>query len=213
MYIIFNIIFILILKSANGDEYNITLEYYEVLVKAVVPDVVDDIEHEVAGLFVKYPNVTTLLGNELAPIETIDEPDLFWYVEKRKENGSWFTISMTDPDAPCRDNPRFREWQHWLVVNIPGMKVHEGEHLTEYVGPSPAKGTGLHRYIFLLFQQPGKINFNEPLKTVENKESRKNFNTREFMKRYNLPLPLGGNWFISQWDSEVTFPANFTFWP
>ena len=36
---------------------------------------------------------------------------------------------MTDPDAPTRTNPKMAEWQHWLVVNIPGNKVEEGEVL------------------------------------------------------------------------------------
>lgn len=36
-----------------------------------------------------------------------------------------------DPDSPSRDTPRARSWQHWIVGNIPGSKVAEGETLTE----------------------------------------------------------------------------------
>lgn len=49
---------------------------------------------------------------------------------------------LTDPDAPSRANPVRREFRHWLVGNIPGDKVDEGETLTEYVGSGPPKGTG-----------------------------------------------------------------------
>ena len=34
---------------------------------------------------------------------------------------------MTDPDAPSRANPKAGEWNHWLVINIPGNKTEMGE--------------------------------------------------------------------------------------
>ena len=60
---------------------------------------------------------------------------------------------MTDPDAPSVTNPIYREFVHWVVVNIPGHDVRNGEELLEYTGPMPAFNSGCHRYIFLLFKQ------------------------------------------------------------
>lgn len=54
-----------------------------------------------------------------------------------------------DPDAPSRADPKWGEWRHWLVVNIPGCDVSKGEALSVYIGSGPPQGTGLHRYIFL----------------------------------------------------------------
>lgn len=48
---------------------------------------------------------------------------------------------VSDPDAPSRANPKFREWKHWCVVNIPGADVSKGEVLAQYVGSGPPKGT------------------------------------------------------------------------
>ena len=56
---------------------------------------------------------------------------------------------LPDPDAPSRTDPKFGEWRHWLVFNIPGDRLAEGEEWWTYVGSGPPKGTGLHRYIFL----------------------------------------------------------------
>ena len=50
-----------------------------------------------------------------------------------------------DPDAPSRESPRFREWHHWCVVNIPGSDIAAGEALSEYVGAGPPQGTGKTR--------------------------------------------------------------------
>lgn len=43
--------------------------------------------------------------------------------------------------------------------NIPGGDVQAGEELCHYLPPFPAKGTGFHRYIYVLFKQDGPINF------------------------------------------------------
>ena len=59
---------------------------------------------------------------------------------------SFFTV---DPDAPSRADPKWGEWRHWLVVNIPGCEVSKGEVLSVYIGSGPPQGTGLHRYVFL----------------------------------------------------------------
>lgn len=72
-------------------------------------------------------------------------------------------LFFTDPDAPSRHDPKFREWHHWLVVNIPGCDVSKGEVKLEYVGSGPPKGTKLHRYIFLAYKQPGKISYTDQL--------------------------------------------------
>ena len=49
---------------------------------------------------------------------------------------------VADPDAPSRADPKFREWHHWCVANIPGADISKGEVLSEYVGAGPPKGTG-----------------------------------------------------------------------
>ncbi len=51
-------------------------------------------------------------------------------------------LLLLDPDAPSRKDPKFREWHHWLVVNIPGTEIGKGEVLAEYVGSGPPPDTG-----------------------------------------------------------------------
>lgn len=45
--------------------------------------------------------------------------------------------------------------------NIPAGAVQSGEELCHYLPPFPAKGTGFHRYIYVLFKQEGQIDFQE----------------------------------------------------
>ena len=51
-------------------------------------------------------------------------------------------LSFLDPDAPSRADPKWGEWHHWLVTNIPGAEVTKGVSSSEYVGSGPPEGTG-----------------------------------------------------------------------
>lgn len=74
---------------------------------------------------------------------------------------AFFSILLfSDPDAPSRKEAK-DQVKHWLVGNIPGNEVKKGEILAEYRGSGAPKGTGLHRYVFLVFKQNGKIAFEE----------------------------------------------------
>jgi len=110
---------------------------------------------------------------------------------------------MTDPDAPSRVNPKYREWHHWLVVNIPQTRVAEGKTLSEYVGSGPPKGTGLHRYVFLVFKQPGPLETDEKKLTNRSGEGRGQFSIKNFAKKYGLGNPHAGNLYQAQWDDYV----------
>lgn len=109
---------------------------------------------------VSYPSgVTVDLGKELTPTQVKDEPNVSWEAEK----DAYYTLLMTDPDAPSRADHPFREVRHWLVMNIPESAVEKGDAIFEYRGSGAPKGTGLHRYIFLVYKQPnGRIEHDEP---------------------------------------------------
>lgn len=96
-------------------------------------------------------------GAELTPTQVKEQPTVKWNADPN----SYYTIILTDPDAPSRAEPKFREFRHWLVINIPGNDIAAGDILFEYIGSGPPKGTGLHRYVFLLYKQSGKMNFDE----------------------------------------------------
>lgn len=97
--------------------------------------------------------VSADLGNVLQPTQVKDAPQVKWEAEK----GAYYTLVMVDPDAPSRSDPKFREIRHWLVMNIPDNVVENGDTVIEYIGAGPPKGTGLHRYVFLIFKQPNGI--------------------------------------------------------
>lgn len=118
----------------------------------IIPDIIDVAPKALAK--VTYPSgVSADLGKELTPTQVKDQPEVTWTAD----DDGLYTLLMVDPDAPSRETPTYREILHWLVINIPGNKLSEGQTIAEYIGSGPPEGTGLHRYIFLVFKQAGKI--------------------------------------------------------
>ena len=56
---------------------------------------------------------------------------------------------LSDPDAPSRADPKFREWHHWCIGNIPGKDISKGEVLSQYVGAGPPKSTSEWTCVFV----------------------------------------------------------------
>lgn len=69
------------------------------------------------------------LGNVLQTPQVQGVPHVTWNAKK----GSYYTLVFYNPDAPTHDNPWAREVRLWLVFNIPGNKVDEGDLVEEYV--------------------------------------------------------------------------------
>ncbi|XP_014482061.1 PREDICTED: protein D2-like isoform X2 [Dinoponera quadriceps] len=164
----------------------------------VVPDVVDKVPADV--LNVTYPNnLVVEIGKVLTPTQVKNQPEVQW----SGEADVYYTLCMTDPDAPSRKEPKFREWHHWLVGNIPESDVSKGEVLSQYVGSGPPQGTGLHRYVFLLYKQPGKLTFDEKRLTNRSGENRGKFSIKNFATKYKLGDPIAGNMYQAEWDDYV----------
>jgi hypothetical protein len=93
------------------------------------------------------------LGNVLTPTQVKDVPiQLRWPGANSKAHYTLCLVGervyrrvrhfVTDPDAPSRANPQYRECVHYLVVNIPGGDVHAGNVLVEYIGSGPPMSSG-----------------------------------------------------------------------
>ncbi|XP_022914812.2 protein D2-like isoform X1 [Onthophagus taurus] len=164
----------------------------------VVPDVIDQVPKEVCK--VSYPSgVKVDLGNVLTPTQVKDIPNVEWTAD----DSALYTVCMTDPDAPSRKEPKFREWHHWLVGNVPGANISKGETLSQYVGSGPPQGTGLHRYVFLIYKQNGKLNFDEQRLTNTSGDNRGCFSIKKFAEKYQLGQPVAGNFYQAEWDDYV----------
>lgn len=148
------------------------------------PDTLLDVEFD-CGL--------TTLGNKFAPIQVRNRPKVTWRNAKDTE---FYSLIMTDAEGK-------KEWLHWLVGNIAVANVDKADHLAMFFPSSPPKGSGEHRYVFLWYKQPGKIDFTgyERISTFQ-MDGRNSFNTSSYVDKFKLGSPLAGNFYLASWDES-----------
>ncbi|EDW14717.1 protein D2 [Drosophila mojavensis] len=166
--------------------------------QGVVPDVVAQPPNQM--LKITYDDRLMIMnGAIVTPSQVKNTPTVEWPAEPE----SYYTLAMVDPDAPSRASPKLREFKHWLVVNIPGNNVAQGDALAEYVGAGPPKDTGLHRYVFLVYAQPKKLVFSGNRVSNKSRRSRTKFHIKQFAEHHRLGQPIAGTFFMAEYDEYV----------
>ncbi|CAN7990585.1 unnamed protein product [Ixodes hexagonus] len=157
----------------------------------LIPDVIPRAPKQ--NVVVTYRACHVKLGNTLKPEETASAPSSVIF---QTSSNSYYTLVMVDPDAPSRKDPKMRFWRHWLLVNIPpGCDLNGADCVTEYAGPSPPKGSGPHRYAFLVYTQ-GSTRIGE--RDVHVPEARGKFNLTKFVTSHGLGVAQAANFFYSE---------------
>ncbi|CAL4096130.1 unnamed protein product, partial [Meganyctiphanes norvegica] len=160
----------------------------------VVPEVVDNVPPHL--LQVEFRGKKLSPGDVMTPTSVADPPThLSWPTHPDK----LYTLVMTDPDAKRATEPVFKNFGHWLVVNIPNCDVAKGQAIAAYLGSGPPKGQPLHRYVYLVYEQPNKLNCDEPFMPNTSPVNRRGFDVRQFAEKYKLKL-LAGNFYQAEYD-------------
>ncbi|KAF3820715.1 hypothetical protein GH733_005260 [Mirounga leonina] len=157
------------------------------------------------------------LGKVLTPTQVKNRPTSIGW--DGLDPGKLYTLVLTDPDAPSRKDPKYRqvearlgtlghpertwEWHHFLVVNMKGNNISSGTVLSDYVGSGPPKGTGLHRYVWLVYEQNGPLKCDEPILSNRSGDHRGKFKVASFRKKYELGPPVAGTCYQAEWDDYV----------
>lgn len=138
-------------------------------------------------------------GNYLLPFETFNMPRVYWdepdmydlEMEMEMTNASgivapiFHTLIEIDLDASSGN------FLHWMIVNIPGSDLSQGEIKVPYISSAPPAGTGVHRYVWVLYRQPmGIQDFSSfptsPMNPLACLGNRFDFQLDEFVSEFNL---------------------------
>jgi large subunit ribosomal protein L38 len=147
-------------------------------------------------------------GNRLMPADLKSAPNVSYdpkfslsYKDKPEENTLW-TLVLTNPDGHLTENKR--EYVHWMVTNIPNADISKGETLVPYLQPLPLKGTGYHRFIFVLYKQNKKLDLSNYKVTDTKDLSKRTFYTFDFYRNYQDSMtPTGLAFFQAKWDDSI----------
>ncbi|KAM0321804.1 hypothetical protein ACHAQA_009901 [Verticillium albo-atrum] len=122
-------------------------------------------------------------------------------------DSSRFIIVLVGPDAPTRDNPTNRSIRHYLagnftvgtaastILSTASTLTNSSTPFTSYGAPAPAAGSGVHRYIYLLYVQPEGLN-SAGFETVGlDADDRQTFDLAQFRTQAGLGPAIGGTYF------------------
>jgi len=189
----------------------------------IIPTVIDDFLPSLT-LSVSWPKKNADLGNTVKPKHVQETPTIELHDETtsnspggcRKSNMT-YVVTLTDPDAPSRDNPEWSEICHWIAAGVPlstdsvsilpvfeaGIPKMMGkyEEIMEYKPPGPPPKTGKHRYVFLAFapangtSQP--LNLTKPSDRQHWGTGKERKGVRHWAKENGL-VPVAANFIYSQ---------------
>ncbi|MQM13128.1 hypothetical protein Taro_046051 [Colocasia esculenta] len=162
------------------------------VVGRVIGEVLDSFNPSVKMMVTYNANKPVFNGHEFYPSAVISKPKV---EVQGGDLRSFFTLVMTDPDAPGPSDPYLREHLHWIVTDIPGTTdASFGKELVSYESPKPY--IGIHRFVFVLFKQKRRS-------SVSPQSTRDNFSTRQFAKDNDLGLPVAAVYFNAQRETAA----------
>lgn len=148
------------------------------------------------NLQVKHADKTSIFrGHFLESAKVREKPS----IKYEGKADSFYSLIMFDPDIPLK-NSFHDAWNHYMVVNVPGNAVEQGQVLADWIPPVPPKETGVHRYIWLLLEQPGKTNFKETPRPSS--DFNRVYRFDQFISQYKLK-PVGLCFHRTQFDQDV----------
>jgi hypothetical protein len=162
----------------------------------IVPDLLQSF-NPTALLTVSYNGQVVAAGTP----ETVDavkpQPSLTLTVPPGTTVGKTFTLAMVDPGAAGSDSSA-GQTRHWLVNGVTvgdngALNFPTETTITNYGGPLPPDGSGAHRYVFLLYDQPASFaptgdlaNPGQPIAV---------FNVNDYAKSSGLGAIIAGSYY------------------
>ncbi len=126
-----------------------------------------------------YYNNKLVNNNEfLKPSETQFKPEIKYSFE----NNKLYTLLMRDPDSIHGNS------FHWIAINIVN-DIKNADDLLSYTGPAPPPKTGMHHYIFELYEQE---------RNIDVKLEERNIPMNFVKKMLNIGEPISVIQFISK---------------
>ncbi|CAH0387418.1 unnamed protein product [Bemisia tabaci] len=177
---------------------------FELEAHKIIPDCIDGAPPYPAQIkFLEKVEVD--FGNILLVNEIKFAPYLIRYPMK---NSTFYTVMMVGLDEPSEEAPTDREWLYYLVCNIPGLTIFQGDAIAKWVQPMPKMSTGMHRYVFLIYKQKSRTAIVEnEISAGRSDKDRAGFSHQRFAEKNNFGKPIAVNFFV------LMSPFNLTVTP
>ncbi|KAJ7079206.1 PEBP-like protein [Mycena crocata] len=176
----------------------------------IIPDVIGSLQ-PTAFLTIILPSGPATIGAEVALSETVKPPGIAIAAAPREADVSGdglvktqprYTLAMFDPDAPSAAQPTSSQFRHWVITGLTvgedpeAAAVQTTPAVNEYRPPGPPKGSGIHRYTFVLFREPPDFSLPEGVSERDPTiEARRRWDAVEFAERNGLEI-IGATFYL-----------------
>jgi hypothetical protein len=147
-----------------------------------------------------FGSLRTTSGQILTPTQAASAPSINF----KGQAGKKYTVICTDPDAISRSNPIFREFIHWVQADLSfaedGFQIETARNVMDYVGPGPPYNSGLHRYVFILYEQGSGADVDSLAETFAGRGGKR---SHLAALAAGLGPVVGVGWIQAQWDESV----------
>lgn len=172
-------------------------------------------------------NIDVVLGNELKVKDTQKIPTVQFTLNEDNDSkpavassfssSDYYTLVVTDPDAPSKTDKKWSEYCHYIKTNIllvdsEGAKNNapflssvldlspSSSDYMPYVGPAPPEKTGKHRYVVVLLKQKNG-EFSENVPKLSNRANwgygKPSYGLKKWASQYNME-PVAANFFYAK---------------
>jgi phosphatidylethanolamine-binding protein (PEBP) family uncharacterized protein len=181
--------------TANSTQFQIEVIEANFQNAGLVPSLLNTFD-PVALLNVSFNNVGLVApGQNLTISDVKDAPSLQVIAANASVvlNGT-YTLAMVDADIVGSNETS--QTRHWLANNVTingtSLDFKDAKNITAYAGPDPAAGSGPHRYVVLLYTQPG--NFTPP-SNLSSSTPVGSYNFPAYVNSTGLEGPVAGFYF------------------
>ncbi|WVR03417.1 hypothetical protein IAU60_000408 [Kwoniella sp. DSM 27419] len=154
-------------SSNNGTASERDVEGLEANFKQaqLVPQLFSEFDPD-AVLSVSFSGSAISTGDKLDQSAVGSAPQITVLPEQGEDiEGSTFTLLMVDANTVGTDESTEAQTRHWLVNGVTLNKAStpytvtfdNATTITDYAGPGPAEGSGSHRYVIALYEQPSSF--------------------------------------------------------
>ncbi|GAA5993407.1 hypothetical protein JCM10908_002652 [Rhodotorula pacifica] len=168
----------------------------------IIPDVIPESATSSikSALRVHYPDHVISHGEAIPRASTLKQPDLEF---PDVDTDATYTIIMTDPDLTHKNDKVAGQVRHWLQSGVKFDKTSKrsaaafsSTAVNDYVPPSPAYGTGKHRYTFIAAKEPagyaGPTNKDFPTSGPADLKDRMRFDAARYCEEEKLTIVAVG---------------------
>ncbi|KAJ7132678.1 PEBP-like protein [Mycena filopes] len=176
----------------------------------IIPDVIGQFQPS-AFLSIILPSGPAEIGAEVALAETVEPPQIAIAAAPNEaditaeglvKNETRYTLAMFDPDAPSAAQPTSSQFRHWVITGLQPAEdftspaVQTTKAANTYRPPGPPKGSGLHRYTFVLFREPPNFSLPEGASELDDSiEARRRWDAVNFGERNGLQI-VGATYYL-----------------